>query len=134
MQRKGIEEAKRFKVTLLKSNKPRRIHFIANYNWTGFDQDYFLSGISDGDLVSSMLVDRKDFTPMWGCVNVDAIDQNTLKDKVIVLLRSYAKVTIDDSLVAHSSSETDKSSLKVQEVSRLQLSRGWCPCTLCLYA
>lgn len=115
MQRKGIEEAKRFKVTLLKSNKPRRIHFIANYNWTGFDQDYFLSGISDGDLVSSMLVDRKDFTPMWGCVNVDAIDQNTLKDKVIVLLRSYAKVTIDDSQVARSSSETDKSSLEVQK-------------------
>ena len=113
-QRKGIKEAKRFKVTLLKSNKSRRIHFIANYNWAGFDQDYFLSGISEGDLVSSMLVDRKDFTPMWGCVNVDSINRNTLKDKVIVLLRSYAKVTIDDSEVA-SGSETDKSSLKVEK-------------------
>lgn len=113
-QRKGIEWAKRFKVTLLKSNKPRRIHFIANYNWAGFDQDYFLSGISEGDLVSSMLVDRKDFTPMWGCVNVDAIDENTLEDKVIVLLRSYAKVTIDGSEVA-SGSETDNSSLKVEK-------------------
>lgn len=111
-ERKDITRAKRFKVTLLKSNKPRRIHFIANYNWTGFDQDYFLSGISDGDLVSSMLVDRSDFTPMWGRVIVPAVDQNTLKEKVIVLLRSYAKVTIDDSKV-ESPSETEPGSLKV---------------------
>lgn len=96
-QRKDITEAKKFKVTLIKSNKKRRIHFIANYDWQGFEQDYFLSGVSEGGLISALQTTKSNFKSMWAYIEPETLDEHTLKEKVIVLLRNYAEVSIDAS-------------------------------------
>lgn len=96
-ERKGIEQAKKFKVTLIKSSKPRRIHFIANYDWTGFNQDYFLMGASEGGLISALQTTRPNFTPLWAYLTPSTLDEHTLGGKVIVLLRTYAQISIDAS-------------------------------------
>ncbi len=95
--RKEIKQAKKFKVTLIKSSQKHRIHFIANYNWQGFEQDYFLAGASEGGLISALQTTRPNFKPMWACLELSALDENTLKDKVVVLLRNYAEISIDAS-------------------------------------
>ena len=37
-----------YSVKLISSFEKRSIHFIANYDWTGFEQDYFLEGLEAG--------------------------------------------------------------------------------------
>lgn len=93
--RDGIEEMHPFKVRLYASSRPRYIHFIANFDWTGFDQDYFLKGTSAGQLIPRIRTkvgDKNAFSPLWSMIRVEEITDKTAEGMVVKMLRNYAKV------------------------------------------
>lgn len=90
--KKGVNHAKKFSVTLLSSSKKRYIHFIAHHDWTDFPQDYFLEGQSQGQIIPSLITKKKEY---WRLLELNGLDENTLKDKVIKLLRNKARVSIE---------------------------------------
>lgn len=112
-KREGITQMRPFEVQLIKSSKPRYLHFVADYDWKNFSQDYFLKGTAAGELVTRLQTTLTSangnnptdaFSPMWSVIRVEKLDENTLKDRVIKLLRNYAKVSIE---VAESVRTTD---------------------------
>ncbi|MBR8713569.1 hypothetical protein [Porphyromonas levii] len=101
----GITSIREFEVSLIKSSKKRYVHFVANHDWTGFTQDYYAVGTSAGEFMTHpSLVDKYEdlhgASPkpsdlsLWSVYEADQLDENTFKDKVVKLLRTYAKVTI----------------------------------------
>lgn len=110
-KRDSIQNMRSFKVKLVESSKPRYLHFVADYDWKNFSQDYFLKGTSAGELMTQLYTTLDEangnnattsFDPMWSMVRVDKLDKSTLEGKVIKLLRNYAKIEIK---VAEVSSE-----------------------------
>lgn len=109
-KKEGITRGKSFTVTLKKSSERRYVHFIANYDWTGFEQDYFITGTSSGELMPSLLVkheegkngnghsanENKPFLPMWSRAFLERLDEHTFNGKVIKLVRNYAKITVEN--------------------------------------
>lgn len=102
-RQEGITEIRKFKVPLVKSSKKCYIHFVANHDWTGFQQDYFARGTSAGEFMNhSTLINTYDElqtgTPdklaLWSIVESVNLDENTFKNRVVKLLRNYAKVTL----------------------------------------
>lgn len=87
----NIKMMKRFTTGLISSNRKRYIHFIANHDWNGFAQDYFIEGVTDGELIGGMLTEKTEF---WRMVEFDRLDKNSLENKVIKLLRNNAKVSV----------------------------------------
>lgn len=106
--KEGITMGQSFRVSLVKSSECRYIHFVANYDWNDFSQDYFVVGTSAGELMTKLLDkyiekdkvnsrnnDNKSFLAMWSLVELkQGLDENSLKDKVVKLLRDYAKITV----------------------------------------
>lgn len=101
----GITRIRQFEVSLIKSSKKRYVHFVANHDWTGFTQDYYAVGTSAGEFMTHRsLVDMYDDLhgasskpsdlSLWSVYEAGQLDENTFKDKVVKLLRTYAKVTI----------------------------------------
>lgn len=99
----GINEIRYFEVSLVKSVKKRYVHFVANHDWTGFTQDYFAKGTAAGEFMThKSLVDRiadlqgnnPQELSLWSMYEAEGLDENTFKDKVVKLLRTYAKITI----------------------------------------
>ena len=90
--RNGIQKVRSIRANLLSSTKKRYLHLIANYNWEGFPQDYFIVGKSAGELISSM---KNSNFAYWCSIEVDHITESTLKGKVFKLLRNYAKVSVE---------------------------------------
>lgn len=103
-KQEGITEIRKFKVSLVKSSKKCYVHFVANHNWTGFQQDYFARGTSAGEFMNhSTLINTYDElqtgTPdkltLWSVIESPfGLDENTFKARVVKLLRNYAKVTL----------------------------------------
>lgn len=90
--RNEIERIKSFQVDLLSSNKKRYLHLVANYNWKGFPQDYFLEGKSVSEVIPSLKGGEKVF---WSVAELEELQESTLQGKVFKLLRNYAKLTVD---------------------------------------
>ena len=100
----SITMIKSFKATFIQSSKPRYLHFVANYDWTGQTQDYFLVGNSAGAIIPNLTTSiesangnngkTKAFDPMWAQVKLNKLDGQSLQGKVIKLLRCHAKVTV----------------------------------------
>ena len=100
----SITMIKSFKATFIQSNKPRYLHFVANYDWTGQTQDYFLVGNSAGAIIPNLITKietangnndkTKAFDPMWAQVKLNKLDGQSLQGKVVKLLRCHAKVTV----------------------------------------
>lgn len=108
----SITMIKSFKATFIQSSKPRYLHFVANYDWTGQTQDYFLVGNSAGAIIPKLTTSiesangsngkTKAFDPMWAQVRLNELSSESLQGKVVKLLRCHAKVT-----VVNNSPETD---------------------------
>lgn len=100
----SIKRIKSFKATFIQSNEPRYLHFVANYDWTGQTQDYFLVGNSAGAIIPNLTTSiesangnngkTKAFDPMWVQVKLNKLDRQSLQGKVVKLLRCHAKVTV----------------------------------------
>ncbi len=100
----SIKRIKSFKATFIQSNEPRYLHFVANYDWTGQTQDYFLVGNSAGAIIPNLTTSiesangnndkTKAFDPMWAQVKLNKLDGESLQGKVVKLLRCHAKVTV----------------------------------------
>lgn len=100
----SITKIKSFKATFIQSKEPRYLHFVANYNWTGQTQDYFLVGNSAGAIIPNLTTSiesangnndkTKAFDPMWVQVKLNKLDGESLQGKVVKLLRCHAKVTV----------------------------------------
>ncbi len=100
----SITKIKSFKATFIQSNEPRYLHFVANYDWTGQTQDYFLVGNSAGAIIPNLTTSiesangnndkTKAFDPMWVQVKLNKLDGESLQGKVVKLLRCHAKVTV----------------------------------------
>lgn len=86
-----IQKMMRFTTSLISSSRTRYIHFIANHDWNGFPQDYFIEGVSDGELIGGMVTDKIEF---WRMVKFDKLDGSALNGKVVKLLRNNAKVSV----------------------------------------
>lgn len=113
-RRDEITEVKLFKVSLYKSSAPRVIHFVANHDWSGFPQDYFAHGTHAGEFMThKSLVTKVDAfeqndprkLQLWSRVEAKGVDESTFRDKVVKLLRTYSKVSVE---VAPSVSEGSK--------------------------
>ena len=81
-----------YSVKLISSFNERRIHFIANYDWTGFDQDYFLQGLEAGHIVGSLVSKDKAF---WRMHEFENLNEESLKNKSISLFNNKARVEVD---------------------------------------
>lgn len=100
----SITKIKSFKATFIQSKEPRYLHFVANYDWTGQTQDYFLVGNSAGAIIPNLITKietangnndkTKAFDPMWVQVKLNKLDGESLQGKVVKLLRCHAKVTV----------------------------------------
>lgn len=99
----SITRIKQFKATFIQSDKPVYLHFVANYNWMGQEQDYFLVGNSAGAIIPNLTTiietgngnnATKAFDPMWVQVKLDKLNSESLQGKVVKLLRCHAKVTV----------------------------------------
>lgn len=100
----SIQRIKSFKATFIQSNEPRYLHFVANYDWTGQTQDYFLVGNSAGAIIPNLTTSietangnngkTKAFDPMWAQVKLNKLDGQSLQGKVVKLLRCHAKITV----------------------------------------
>lgn len=100
----SIQMIKSFQATFIQSKDPRYLHFVANYDWTGQTQDYFLVGNSAGAIIPNLTTSiesangnngkTKAFDPMWAQVKLDKLDGQSLQGKVVKLLRCHAKVTV----------------------------------------
>lgn len=90
----GIDTQKQtftYSVKLISSFEKRSIHFIANYDWRGFDQDYFLEGLEAGYIVGSLVSVDKTF---WRMHEFENLNEQSLKDKSISLFNSKARVEV----------------------------------------
>ncbi|MDY6121920.1 MAG: hypothetical protein SPI72_02415 [Porphyromonas sp.] len=105
-KRYGIDRVKKFTATLLKSNKKRRIHFVANYNWGSFEQDYFITGLSESSLIPILQTTAPNYSALWSYLDLLSLGEATLKDKVVVMLRNHAEIMLDTSNVQPRGSET----------------------------
>ncbi len=100
----SIQMIKSFQATFIQSDKPRYLHFVANYDWTGQTQDYFLVGNSAGAIIPNLTTSiesangnngkTKAFDPMWAQVKLNKLDGQSLQGKVVKLLRCHAKITV----------------------------------------
>ena len=100
----SITKIKSFQATFIQSDKPRYLHFVANYDWTGQTQDYFLVGNSAGAIIPNLTTSiesangnngkTKAFDPMWAQVKLNQLDGQSLQGKVVKLLRCHAKITV----------------------------------------
>lgn len=100
----SITKIKSFQATFIQSDKPRYLHFVANYDWTGQTQDYFLVGNSAGAIIPNLTTSiesangnngkTKAFDPMWAQVKLNKLDGQSLQGKVVKLLRCHAKITV----------------------------------------
>ena len=100
----SITKIKSFQATFIQSKEPRYLHFVANYDWTGQTQDYFLVGNSAGAIIPNLITKietangnndkTKAFDPMWAQVKLNKLDGQSLQGKVVKLLRCHAKVTV----------------------------------------
>ena len=96
----GGVDVRTFKVTLLSSAKPRYIHFIAGYDWTGFKTTHELLYTNEGEIIPSM-VSSGNRCVYWTRIALDGttpfgmgINTNSFQNKIVHLLRNQAKISL----------------------------------------
>lgn len=92
-KKESIKRIKLFSVQLLSSTNKRYIHFIANYDWEDFQQDYFLEGRSQGQIIPQLKTTKTNV--FWQQVEVNGIHENSFKGKVIKMIRNTAKIHVN---------------------------------------
>lgn len=133
-KREGITDIKQFTVSLVKSSEKRYLHFVANFDWSGFTQDYFAVGKSAGEFMTDPRLTTTlqsfdgnnpttAFSSMWSMVEVPALDESTFKGKVVKLLRNYAKITIKDNTATKQDATTGSFTLEGYAVGNV-LNKG----------
>lgn len=90
---------RRFEVTLLTSSQPRIVHFIANYDWSGFPKDYEIEGTDEGQLIPRLYTGRNVAPTYWQSFRFEDIANDSFHHLVFKLLRNKAKFTVDLSRV-----------------------------------
>ncbi|SUB78675.1 Uncharacterised protein [Porphyromonas macacae] len=85
-----ITKMRKFQVSLISSNKKRYIHFIANYDWRNFPQDYLLEGKDAGDIIAGLTTTGFVF---WREIEFNNIGD--LKSKAVKLLRNHARISVE---------------------------------------
>jgi hypothetical protein len=82
-----------FVVTLPQSNEERTIHFVANYDWTGFDDVLSLTK-DEGEIIAPLKSTNLIF---WQRVSLlDGITSTSLSAQPISLIRNMAKFSLDN--------------------------------------
>ncbi|KGN99576.1 hypothetical protein HR11_04895 [Porphyromonas macacae] len=90
-KKKGnIHKVRKFQVSLISSNKKRYIHFVANYDWQNFPQDYLLEGKDAGDIIAGLTTTGFVF---WREIELNKIED--LKGKAVKLLRNHARISVE---------------------------------------
>lgn len=81
-----------FAVTLPASTKPRTVHFITNYDWTGFN-DAAMMGASEAETVALLTTNTPTY---WARVELTSgISASCFDNKMVYLLRNRAKITVE---------------------------------------
>jgi len=102
----NVSGHRKFEVMLASSGKNRYVHFVAGYDWTNFEDDYELIGTDEGEIIPRLIANesadpanRK--TSYWTRLALDGtagygtgITENTFEDKIIMLTRNRAKLTL----------------------------------------
>ena len=93
-------DVRTFKVTLLSSGKPRYIHFIAGYDWTGFKTTHELLYTNEGEIIPAM-VSSGNRCVYWTRIALDntspfglGINANSFKNRIVHLLRNQSKISL----------------------------------------
>lgn len=92
-----------FKVKLPVSNRPCRLHFVANadYDMEGKSWPTYVSTDTESTILGAMTT-SKNRAAYWGKVSVDHIsDKGITLDKPVELIRNFAKVTLRTSTVGN---------------------------------
>ena len=87
-----VDWAYSYTVTLKKSQEPRILHFVTDADWSVIGNDQMLEGSSAGAILPRLTTDKTD--PMWCEIQLDRLDDQILKDKVVKMVRNYAVVKI----------------------------------------
>ncbi len=85
-----------FKVKLPVSNRPYRLHFVANadYDMEGKSWPTYVSTDTESTILGAMTT-SENRAAYWGTVSVDHIsDKGITLDKPVELIRNFAKVTL----------------------------------------
>ena len=92
-----------FKVKLPVSNRPCRLHFVANadYDMEGKSWPTYVSTDTESTILGAMTT-GENRAAYWGTVSVDHIsDKGITLDKPVELIRNFAKVTLKTSTVGN---------------------------------
>ena len=92
-----------FKVKLPVSNRPCRLHFVANadYDMEGKSWPTYVSTDTESTILGAMTT-SENRAAYWGTVSVDHIsDKGITLDKPVELIRNFAKVTLKTSMVGN---------------------------------
>lgn len=81
-----------YSVKLISSTQKRTIHFIANYDWDGFEQDYFLEGVDAGYILGSMITDKSTY---WSLTEFEQLNKQTLNQVSIKLVNNQALISVE---------------------------------------
>ncbi len=88
----NIQRMYNFTTQLFTSSKQRTLHIIANHDWNGFPQDYFMEGKDVGDAIGRLTTKKNEF---WGEFKFDKLNKAAVSGKVFKLLRNHARIQVE---------------------------------------
>lgn len=88
-----IRQMMKYEVAIISSSSRRYIHFVSGYDWTGFPQDYFLQGKSEGEIIPSLTSNSRNIV-YWQRVAAESLDESTFKGKVVKMMRNMAHISV----------------------------------------
>lgn len=81
-----------YSVKLISSTRKRSIHFVANYNWDGFEQDYFLEGLEAGYIIGRLIANKCTY---WSLAELDGLNAKTLSSSNAKLMSNQAQISVE---------------------------------------
>ncbi|MGL5261214.1 MAG: hypothetical protein ACRC9P_02395, partial [Bacteroides sp.] len=90
----GTNRTYTFKLTLTASDKPCRLHFVANYdNWDSFPKSYEIYGADEGELIPQLISQEKE--AFWTVKEYPALDEHIFStSSPIQLVSNQAKISV----------------------------------------
>lgn len=82
-----------YSVRLISSIKKRTVHFIANYDWSNFEQDYFLVGMDAGQVVGALATSEEVF---WRAKSYEKITPDIFTKQTVKLLSNRAQIEVEN--------------------------------------
>ena len=83
-----------YSVKLISSTRKRSVHFVANHDWDGFEQDYFLEGLEAGYIIGRMAAKECVY---WSLVELDELNAETLSRSNTKLMSNQALISAESS-------------------------------------